>query len=296
MRACSFAALAFAALSLAALAALLGVPALAEAQDADQRIAWNQPVEPFRLLGRIHYVGAAGVSSFFIETSAGGILLDGGLPETAPLIEKNIEKLGFRLTQVKYLLNSHAHFDHSGGLPELEKKSRATLVVSEKDAPALRSGNANQPSVAVDRVVKDGDVVRLGDTTLTAHLTPGHTKGCTTWTMTATEAGKDYKVVFYCSTSVTDHLLGNASYPDIVADYERSFRFLRALPSDVFLAPHPDMFRMASKRERAKADGANPFIDPSELARYVDRSEQAFRKALAEERRAPVPTPAPAKP
>jgi metallo-beta-lactamase class B len=251
---------------------------------ASRREAWNQPFAPFRVIGNIHYVGA-GVSSFLITTPEGAILLDGGLPETAPLISKSIAELGFRVSDVKFLLNSHAHYDHAGGLAALKKASRARLVASQGDAPALRAGNPDQPAVAVDRVVNDGDTVELGGTVLTAHVTPGHTPGCTTWTTTVTDAGKPYRVVFFCSTSVVDHLVGNSHYPGIVADYERSFTALRALPADVFLGPHPEFFQMAAKRERMKSGGPNPFIDPGELRRYLDQSEQKFREVLERERR-----------
>lgn len=252
-------------------------------------LEWSQPFEPFRLVGNIYYVGARGVSAFFIQTPAGAILLDGGLQQTAVQIEKNIAALGFRLKDVKLLLNSHAHFDHAGGLAALQKASGAKLVASQGDAAALRNGSAQQPAVRVDRVVADGDTVELGGTRLTAHVTPGHTAGCTTWTMTVEEAGQGHPVVFYCSTSVVDRLVNNERYPSIVADYERSFVALRALPCDVFLGPHGDFFQLAAKRDRQKSGGPNPFIDPGELRRYVDRSEQSFREALAKERAEPPP-------
>jgi metallo-beta-lactamase class B len=260
---------------------LLALPVLlAGQQTSDQRIAWNQPFEPFRVIGNIHYVGAAGVSAFLITTPAGSILLDGGLPETAPQIVRNIGALGFKIADVKYLLNSHAHFDHAGGLAELAKLSKATVVASAPDAAALTAGFRDMPAVSIERIVKDGDTVTLGDATLTARITPGHTKGCTTWTMTASEGGRPYDVVFYCSTSVVDRLVGNAGYPEIVADYERSFPALRSLKSDVFLGNHPEFFGMAEKRKRMTSGGPNPFIDPGELRRFVDLSEQAFRAEL----------------
>jgi len=267
---------------------LLGVPAAASAQKtSEQRTAWNQPFEPFQIIDNLYYVGASGVSSFLITTRAGSILLDGGLPETAPLIEKNIAKLGFRLADVKYLLNSHAHYDHAGGLAELKRKSHATLVASREDAPVLRKGTPDQPPLVVDKEVRDGAVVKLGDTVLTAHVTPGHTRGCTTWTMTVAGAGKPHPVVFYCSTSVVDRLVGNADYPQIVADYERSFPLLRALPCDIFLAPHPDFFQMASKRQRMGGSAPNPFVDPTEYRRFVDASERDFLAELQKQRATP---------
>src|SRR5687767_10010755 len=190
-------------------------------QTLDERAAWNRPFQPFHLVGNIYYVGATGVSAFLIVTSAGSILIDGGLPETAPLISRNVAELGFRLSDVRYLLNSHAHFDHAGGLAELKRSSGATMVASSGDAPALQTGGPDMPAVVVDRVIGDGEMLRLGDTNLTAHITPGHTKGCTTWTMETTENSRAYRVVFYCSTSIVDRLVGNGQYPQIAADYGR---------------------------------------------------------------------------
>jgi metallo-beta-lactamase class B len=249
-------------------------------QTSVDRAAWNRPFQPFHLIGNIYYVGAAGVSAFLIVTPAGSFLLDGGLPETASQIARNIAELGLRLSDVKYLLNSHAHFDHAGGLAELKRLSGATLVASSGDAPALRAGGPAMPAVAVDRLVRDGEALRLGNTTLTAHITPGHTKGCTTWTTTVTEKGRAHSVVFYCSTSVVDRLVGNAQYPQIATDYEHSFRKLRALSSDVFLAPHPFFFGLEEKRERMTEAASNPFVDPTELPRFVERSEREFRADL----------------
>jgi metallo-beta-lactamase class B len=267
----------------------LGVALVAQ-HDSGERAAWNEPVKPFRIVGNVYYVGAAGVTSFLITTPQGHILLDGGLPETAPLIEKNIAALGFRVQDVKFLLNSHAHYDHCGGLAELKRLSGAQMVASRADAEVLESGgrvsfegwkNSGFPVVKVDRVIADGETVKLGDTSLTAVLTPGHTKGCTTWAMPVTESGKTYHVVFYCSTSVPGYrLINNPKYPQIVADYEHSFAKLRRLPCDVFLAPHAGFFHLDEKRARMGQGGANPFIDPAEFRAFLDRSEQDFESEL----------------
>lgn len=261
---------------------------------ATQRTEWNRPITPFHIIGNIYYVGMAGVASYLITTPAGHILLDGGLEESAPLIEKNIAALGFRIRDVKYLLNSHAHFDHCGGLAELKRHSGARVVVSRADAEVLESGVQRNysisdslfPAVKVDRLINDGESVQLGGATLTAVLTPGHTKGCTTWTMPVEDAGKSYRVVFYCSTSVIAPLVDNARYPTIVADYERSFAILRQLPCDIFLAPHGSFFRLAEKREQMKKGGPNPFVDPSEMRAFVDRSEHEFQQELKAQRAA----------
>ena len=254
------------------------------AQSPRERVAWNRPVEPFRIIGNVYYVGAAGVSAFLITSADGSILLDGGLPETAPQIAANVAKLGFDVKAVKYLLNSHAHFDHAGGLAELKRLSGATMVASSGDAPALKSGSRDMPPVAVERIVADGESVQVGDARLTALITPGHTKGCTTWTMTTSDGGGPLRVLFYCSTSVVDRLEGNVEYPQIVEDYNRSFDRLRRLEADVFLGNHPVFFDLEGKRKRMAAGRANPFVDPTELQRFVASSEREFRAALAKQR------------
>lgn len=257
------------------------VPALAVApQSGSERVEWNRPYEPFRIVGNVYYVGASGVSSFLITSRAGSILLDGGLPETAAQIARNVEALGFRIADVKFLLNSHAHFDHAGGLAELQRLSNAAIAASARDAEALRAGGRDMPAVTVERIVADGDTISVGDVRLTARLTPGHTKGCTTWTTTAAENGRSHDVVFYCSTSVVDRLVGNSGYPEIVADYEKSFAILRGMRSDVFLGPHPMFFSLDEKRKRMRAGEPNPFIDRAELQRSVSSSERRFRAEL----------------
>jgi metallo-beta-lactamase class B len=168
-------------------------------------------------------------------------------------------------------------------LAELKRLSGASVVASEGDAPALRAGGPGTPPVAVDRVVRDGATVELGGARITAHVTAGHTRGCTTWSTTAADNGRTYRVLFHCSTSVVARLVENREYPGIVADYEESFRRLRAMKADVFLGPHPVFFDMAAKRAKMRDGTTNPFIDPGELARFVESSERQFRARLAEE-------------
>jgi metallo-beta-lactamase class B len=256
--------------------------AIAFAQrNGSQRAEWNRPMPPFRIIGNIYYVGVSGISSFLITTPDGDILLDGGLPESAHLIERNIAALGFHLNDVKYLLNSHAHFDHAGGLAELKRLSGATLVVSKPDARTVSAGGPSMPALAVDRTIGDNGAVQLGGTTLTAHLTPGHTPGCTTWTMTAAEKGRNYRVVFFCSTSVAgNRLVNNRQYPQIVSDYERSFATLRQMPCDVFLGAHGEFFHLDAKRALLGKGGPNPFINPAEFRAYIDESQRDFERDL----------------
>jgi metallo-beta-lactamase class B len=274
----------------------------ARAQTKEQLEAWNTPVAPFRIIGNVYYVGASDVTSFLIVTPAGDIVLDGGLLQTAPQIEANIKTLGFKLNDAKILLNTHAHFDHAGGLAELKHGSSAQIIAMEGDAALLERGGHGDfffgdaypfPPVTPDRTIRDGDTVSLGGTTLTAHLTPGHTRGCTTWTMTANEAGKNYDVVFVCSASVLDgYELVNQpgrpeSYPGIAADYEKAFRVWKSLPCDVFLGSHGQFFNLTEKRE-AQRKGAqlNPFIDPKGYQDYVSRNETDFETELSRQKAA----------
>jgi metallo-beta-lactamase class B len=271
-------------------------PAHAQADPTSR--SWNQPVEPYRVVGNLYYVGANDITSFLIATPDGLILIDGGYAETVPIIRESIKKLGFKIENVKILLNSHAHFDHAGGLAELKKLTGAKLAASAADAELLARGGRGDhlfgdkypyESVAADRILSDGDHVTLGGTTLTAHLTPGHTKGCTTWTMKAVEGGKSHDVVFVCSTTVLPgvSLTNNPKYPNVAADFENTFRTLRSLPCDVFLASHASFYDGLDKAERLqrlqKGAEKNPFIDPEGYKAYLDRSEKAFRERLAAE-------------
>jgi metallo-beta-lactamase class B len=256
----------------------------------------NQPVEPFRILGNLYYVGASDVTAFLISTDRGLIVLDGGFSETAPQIRDNIARLGFKLHDVKILLNSHAHFDHAGGLAQLKAWTGARLLASGGDAPQLAAGGHGDPffgnklpfpPVTVDRLLRDGELVTLGDATLTAHLTPGHTRGCTTWTMRVAEDGRRYDVVFVCSTTILAgyRLADHPTYPGIREDFARTFAALAALPCDVFLGSHASFYDGIDKARRLRAgERPNPFIDPQGYRAYLARAEAAFRERLKAER------------
>jgi metallo-beta-lactamase class B len=277
------------------------------AQAREEWRAWNQPVDPFRIFGPLYYLGASDIAAYAIATSEGLIVLDGGFPETAPLIEKNLATLGFRIGDVKILLNSHAHFDHAGGLAELAAKSGALVVASEGDAAQLEAGgkgdfawgdDATFPPVTVGRRVRDRETVTLGGVTLTAQITAGHTRGCTSWTARFEQAGVARDAVFVCSVSVPDpasyRLADNPRYPEIARDYEASFRRLRELPCDLFLGAHGAFFDLAGKtKRRAMGMGMrDPFVDPEGYRTYVDRAEAAFRAALAQARSSSGAAPA----
>lgn len=271
------------------LAIALAVPVGAQ-RDPESR-AWNRPVKPFRIIGNVYYVGAFEVSSYLITTPRGHILLDSGFAETVPQIRDNVKQLGFRLEDVKLLINSHAHYDHAGGLAELKALTGAQLAASEADAAQLAAGGRGDfqwgdlfafPPVAADRILHDGDTVELGGVWLVAHLTPGHTKGNTTWTMEVKDGGKTYNVVFMGSTSAPGYkLVNNSKYPNIVADYQRSFRLLESLPCDVFLGPHGSFFRLQEKKALLEQGAAaNPFIDPQGYRQFLENSKQGFYEQL----------------
>ena len=266
----------------------------ASGQDDETRRSWNQPVKPFRIIGNVYYVGASDITSFLITTPEGHILLDSGFAETVPQIKRNIAALGFRLEDVKILINSHAHYDHAGGLAELKELTKAKLLASAVDAALLANGGRDDFSfgdrfayapVKADRFLRDNENVKLGGTTLTAHLTPGHTKGCTTWTMKVSDNGRNYNVIFVGSTSAPGYrLINNVKYPNIVADYQQTFRRLKKLKPDVHLGSHGRFFGLQKKIGlRAQNPNQNPFIDPNGYKDYLKRSEEDFQAQLKEQ-------------
>jgi len=261
------------------------------------------PDEPFQIAGNLYYVGATGVTAFLLTGPDGHVLIDGGYPETAPLIIASIAKLGFDIKNVKVLLNSHAHFDHAGGLRELQQASGAELWISEGDAESIAAGGARDrtygpfrylgvgrfPAPHVDHRFRDGDTIRVGTLELTAHVTAGHTPGCTSWSFPVRDRDRELLAVDVCSLTLLPFmkLVEPESYPGIRSDFERSFQTLRSLPADIFLGSHGSFFDMDRKRrERAGAkDPADPFIDRAGYLRYVDWAEKRFRKVLADQQK-----------
>ena len=260
------------------------------------------PDEPFRIAGNLYYVGSTGVTAFLVTGPDGHVLIDGGYPETAPLIIASIVKLGFNIKDVKILLNSHAHFDHAGGLRELQQASGAQLWISEGDAPIVAAGGAGDratygplrflgfgrfPAPRVDHRFKDGDTVRVGPLALTAHVTAGHTPGCTSWAFPVHDGERDLLAVDVCSLTLLPFmkLVEPESYPGIRSDFERSLQTLRSLPADIFLGSHGSFFDLYRKRgERTNAkDPVEPFIDRAGYLRFIDQSEKRFREELADQ-------------
>ncbi|HLQ50421.1 MAG TPA: subclass B3 metallo-beta-lactamase [Terriglobales bacterium] len=262
---------------------------------------WTEPFPPHRMIGNIYYVGSRGLASYLITTPQGHILINSNLESSVPLIRESIEKVGFSFNDIKILLISHAHFDHDGGSAEIKKLTGAKYMVMDADVPVIESGGKSDfqygnspsllyPATQVDRVLHDGDEVKLGDTVLVAHLTPGHTPGCTTWSLKVRETGKTYDVVIVGSPNVNEgyKLVNNARYPEIASDYERGFRVLKSLLCDVFLGAHGSYYGMEAKyaqksaqiSAKLKAGEANPYIDPEGYKSYVAEREQTFRSEL----------------
>ena len=256
-------------------------------------VRWNSPTEPFRILGNIHYVGTDGVAVYLITSPEGHVLIDTALPEATPQIKSSIAKLGLKIADIKYLLNTHAHLDHTGGFAELKKETGAQLIAGAADRPLLEGGyypgdeqnsELRFPPVKVDRVVRDGDTVTLGDIAITAHATPGHTPGCTTWTMNVREGNEDYTALFFCSAGVgLNRLVGNLTYPGIVDDYRKTFERVRNIKGDVFLAPHPQMYDMSAKRAGMTQGGPNPFVNAKDFPGYIEMLKKDFEASLAKQ-------------
>lgn len=265
---------------------------------ADDNSSWVKPIKPYRVVGNIYYVGSEGLSAWLITSSDGHIVLDGGpSAEGGKLVERNIAALGFKLADVKVLINTHAHYDHAGGLAQLKADiPTAKLWISRGDEPAIEQGhhiggNENGPTpfpaVKVDKAFGDGQKLKVGETTLVAHLTPGHSIGCTTWTTQVTEKGRPLNVTFNCSLSVAgNQLVGNKEHRTIVADYRESFAKLRALPTDVMLPSHEEQGDLLAKRQKMLRGDPNAFVDPTELARFVDAQEARFNQELARQQAA----------
>jgi metallo-beta-lactamase class B len=262
---------------------------------AQDPVEWHQAFPPHRIAGNIYYVGTGDLASYLVMTSAGSILINTDYERDVPLIRTSVEKLGFKFSDIKIVLLSHAHDDHVAGTAITVKETGAKLMVMDRDVPAIESGKPDHhPSdqhwtpVKVDRVLHDGDTVELGGTKLVAHLTPGHTKGCTTWTGLVSEDGRMLNVVIDCSPNVTPayKLLDDPQYPQAAQDFEKTFRALKSLRCDVFLSAHASTYDMKAKYAQLKNGGRNPFIDPAGYQAYVLDRESAFRRELKRQQEA----------
>ncbi|ESQ84134.1 hypothetical protein AEAC466_10330 [Asticcacaulis sp. AC466] len=278
--------------SATALALTMMMPGLAQAQsDPD----WTAPTAPFRIADNVYYVGTKGIGVYLIAANHQAILLDAGPEAAAPLIEQNIQALGFKLSDIKIIINTHAHLDHAGGIAQLKRDTGAEVYASPGDRWALEhgthDGDTNYPTghfppVHVDHVLKDGETIALGGVRMTATFTPGHTRGCTTWATQVIAPNRVRNVVFPCSLTIGGNILvGNKRYPGIASDYEHSFALTRAMKADIVLTNHPEMADVLDREARAQAGQADAFVDPQQLGRIVTTARAAFDKQRAKEMR-----------
>lgn len=262
--------------------------------------SWTRPVKPFRIVGDIYYVGTEGLAAYLIGRGHEAVLIDGTLDANAPLVERNFQALGFRLLDVRLLLEDHAHDDHVGALAQIQRDTGAPLWASAGDRRALEHGHARGdtvyaprlfPPIRVAKVVADGEVVRRGPVRLTAVLTPGHTPGCTSWETTVVEHGRPLRVLFLCSITVAGNVLvGNRAYPQIAEDFERTFARLAKVKADVVLTSHPEIADVLGREARAAAGQRDAFVDEGELGRIVKEAHEDFESELAKARtRRPAP-------
>lgn len=242
----------------------------------------SRPFPPHRIIANVHYVGTSGYASYLVTSDQGHILIDTAYSTDVPQIRKNVEQLGFRFQDIKILLLTHAHADHTEGAALVKELTGAKLYVMEGDAEIVEAGGdagagQSMPPAKVDRVLRDKDEVRLGPNALTAYHTPGHTKGSTTWLWTAQDGGRSYTVNLMASLSVNDaRFLVSPSHPDLVEQYRRTYRVLKSLPCDVFLSSHDKFFGLHEKHARLGKGGANPYIDPEGYQKHIAQQEASF--------------------
>jgi metallo-beta-lactamase class B len=286
------------------LPALLAASAVAHSDPPDackDCAAWNESQTPFRVYGNTYYVGVRGLSSILITSENGHVLIDGDLAESATRIAASIRELGFRIDDVKVILNSHVHFDHAGGIAELQRSSGATVAASPSSAKVLTEGHSGPDDpqfgslrgiapVAHVKVVNDAETLRVGPLELTAHLTPGHTPGGTTWTWKSCENQRCLNMVYADSLTPVSadsfQFTRNTTYPNVLKDFETSFNTLDALPCDILLTPHPeasDLWTRLDKRDRG--GGADALIDQTACRHLAATARERLKARVAAERR-----------
>jgi metallo-beta-lactamase class B len=274
-------------------ALLLAAFVFAEPATAQNPPSWTKPFPPHHIAGNLYYVGSEELASYLVVTPQGDILINSSTEANVPLIRKSVEELGFRFSDVKILLISHAHYDHCAGSAKVKQLTGARYFVMDADVPVVESGGRKDfqygadaamlfPQAKVDRVLHDGDKVQLGGAVLTAHLTAGHTRGTTTWTIDEVEGGRTLHAVIIGSPNVNPgyKLVGNKVYPQIADDYRHGFQVLKSLPCDLFLGAHGSYYGLKAKYERWKQGDRNAFIDPDGYKAYIADREQAFDAEL----------------
>jgi metallo-beta-lactamase class B len=269
---------------------------------------WNKPQEPFRVFGNTYFVGTTGLAAVLVVSDQGHVLLDGGLPQSAPLIDAGIRKLGFRTEDVRLIVNSHAHYDHAGGIAALQRASGATVAASASGAGAIEKGGtpaddpqhgfgeeANRfPRATKVRVVADGETLKVGDLEVTAHLTPGHTPGSTTWTWRSCGGSRCLDVVYADSLNAVAapgfRFTGDGTHPSLEPSFRRSIATVGGLPCDILLAVHPSFADLAGKlRRRQEQPASEPFVDPAGCRAYAEEAARRLDQRVAEEGKAPAP-------
>ena len=270
--------------------------------------AWNRPVEPFRVFGNTYFVGVADLSAVLITSGGGSILLDGGLPQSAPLIDASIRKLGFKTEDIKLIVNSHAHYDHAGGIAALQRASGAAVAASAAGKRAIERGEPTPddpqfafgraangfPAVTNVRAVADGETLRVGELTVTAHLTPGHTPGATTWTWRSCDGPTCRDIVYADSlNAVSDdefRFTGGGGRPSIVDVFRKSIATVAALPCDIIISVHPSATNMAAKvKQRGASQAADPFVAPDGCRAYAAGAGTRLDARIAQEQKARAP-------
>ena len=253
---------------------------IAAALPAQTNPDWHGQFPAFKIAGNLYYVGTADLAVYLINTPEGNVLINSDFEEDVPLIRKSIEQLGFKYNDTKIILISHGHGDHDAAVGLMKKETGAKLMVMDADVAAVESTAPGRPGAHVDRTLHDGDTVKLGGSELTARLTPGHTPGCTTWTMQVQDGGRKLNAVIIGSPNVNPGyiLVGNKKYPEIAQDYVKTFAVLKSLPCDVFLGAHGAYFGLKAKYPKMKSGGSNPFIDPDGYRAYIAEREATFRK------------------
>jgi len=261
--------------------------------------SWYAAIEPFRVIGPktggVYYVGTEGLGMYLIPTDAGHIVLDGGMPGQGKYVADAIRELGYDPKDIKILLNSHAHLDHSGGLAKLKRLSGAQMIASEGDRSALEGGFylgsesdavLNAPPVKLDRIIGDGEEVKLGGVKLTAHITPGHSRGCTSWTTDVEQGGKSHEVLFFCSATVAaNRLVGPPQYEGIVDDYRKTLVKTKDWKPEVFLSNHPEFFGFKAKRTKQLAGESLAFVNTEDFPKFIAKMAVDFEAQLAKQKR-----------
>jgi metallo-beta-lactamase class B len=261
---------------------------------AKKALKWEEPEEPTRIVGPIYFVGTKGLGVFLFTTSEGHILMNTGMPSSGPMIEESVRELGFKPEDIKVMINGHAHIDHAGAFAYLREKYGAQLAVMGEDVAAMESGDQNDfkyandfvyPAVKVDRILRDGDTIKMGKVLLTAYLTPGHTRGATTWVANLVVDGKAYVAAFPDGAGFNPgyRLVQNPSYQGIADDYRRTHHTLEMLKPDIWLAQHNEYYDLQGKRERAKTEGVNAWVDPEGYRRFIAGKKRAFEDQIDKE-------------